>query len=88
MHIFWYPEAYEDYIAWCASDEKTCNRIKRFIEEITVFGPLTGTGKPERLRGDLSGVYSRRINRKDRLLYRIVNDRLEIIACRSHYNDT
>lgn len=87
MEILWSPEALEDYNAWRASDTKTCIRINRLLQEIIELGPLTGTGHPERLKWELTGIYSRRINKKDRLLYRLQNGKLEIISCRTHYDD-
>ena len=84
MEITWHPDALEDYNA---SNAKTKDRIIRLIEEIIEMGPLTGAGKPEALKWELEGSYSRRINKKDRLLYRIQNDNLYILACRHHYYD-
>ena len=63
--------------------EKVAIKLKEIIE----MGPLTGTGKPEALKWELEGLYSRRITKKDRLLYRILNDELQIVACRNHYDD-
>lgn len=84
MEIIFFPDARDDYLSY---SRKVQNRINRFIQEIIDLGPLQGTGKPELLHGDLSGIYSRRINKKDRLLYRITENRLEVIACRFHYLD-
>lgn len=84
MEITWHPKALEDYKSFNA---KTRNRISRMIKEIIEMGPLTGTGKPEALKWELEGLYSRRITKKDRLLYRILNDELQIVACRNHYDD-
>lgn len=81
-------QAWEEYIYWHTQDRKTLKKINKLIQDIMRNGPLEGEGKPELLKGNLSGFYSRRINEKDRLIYRILeNDVIEIYSCRDHYKD-
>ena len=84
MEISWYPDALEDFMK---SNAKIKQRISRLIEEIIVMGPLSGTGKPEILKWETEGMYSRRVTGKDRLVYCIRKDELIIVACRNHYDD-
>lgn len=78
--------AWEEYMYWHGQDKKTLKKINKLIADIMRSGALQGEGKPEALRGDLSGFYSRRINEKDRLVYKILNtDIIEIYSCRGHY---
>lgn len=86
MKKIWFDEAWDDYIYWQTQDKKTIKRINALLKDIerNYFG---GIGKPEPLKGELSGFWSRRIDDTNRLLYRINNDILEILSCRSHYND-
>ena len=85
MNKVWAPEAWEDYVWWQSQDRKTLKRINQLIKDIERNGLSEGVGKPEPLRGDLSGLWSRRINEKDRLVYRIDGMNLEIASCRYHY---
>lgn len=77
--------AFEDYIYWQKHDKKILYKINLLLKSITREGPLEGIGKPEKLRGNLAGFYSRRITHEHRLVYRIVQDDVEIAACRYHY---
>jgi len=81
-------EAWEDYLHWMESDPKTLNRLNDLIEECSRT-PFKGTGKPEPLKGDLQGWWSRRITKDDRLVYRVSgkgkDQVLEIAQCRRHY---
>lgn len=80
--------AWEDYLYWQSQDKKTLKRINRLIADIIRNGESTGEGKPEVLKGMLSGFFSRRINEKDRLIYRKISDEVvEIYSCRGHYCD-
>jgi len=72
-----------DYVSW-ADDRKTMKRINRLIAE-SPRDPGAGTGKPERLSGDLSGYWSRRINQEHRLVYTVEGDQLVIVQARYHY---
>lgn len=69
---------------WLASDRKTARRIVRLIAEIQ-RDPLTGIGKPEPLRGELSGYWSRRIDDQHRLVYRANDEEIKILKARYHY---
>lgn len=91
MLLVWSHEAWDDYLYWQERDRKTLKRINRIIKDIQRNGQSTGIGKPEPLRGDLAGYWSRRIDEKNRMVYRIRGEgdrrRLEIAVCRTHYND-
>ena len=84
MHKIWFDEALIDYIYWQTQDKKTLKRINSLIKD-TERNPFEGIGKPEPLKGDLSGFWSRRIDDTNRFVYRINNDKLEILSCRGHY---
>ena len=79
------PKAWEDYLYWQMQDKKTLKRINQLLQDIVRNGNA-GIGKPEPLSSDLSGDWSRRIDEKNRLVYRIQNDRIEVVQCRTHYN--
>ena len=76
----------KDYVFWETEDRKTLKRINSLIKDIERNGN-EGIGKPEPLTGELSGFWNRRINEKDRLIYQIEGDTINILACRYHYND-
>ena len=86
MRKVWFDEAWADYLYWQTQDKKTLKRINALIRDIE-RGGFDGIGKPEPLKGDLSGFWSRRIDDAHRLVYRIANDVLEIISCRGHYDE-
>ncbi len=83
--IVWTSAAWQDYVYWQGQDKKTLKRINTLIQE-TVREPFTGIGKPEPLRENLSGFWSRRIDDTHRLVYTVENENLAIIACRYHYD--
>ncbi len=83
--ITWTNEAWEDYIYWQAEDKKTIKRINKLIKDILRNGNTEGIGKPEPLRYDLQGFYSRRIDDEHRIVYIKEGDTLTIISCRYHY---
>ena len=85
MRKIWSDEAWEDYLDWQMQDKKTLRRINLLIKDAE-RNPYTGLGKPETLRGDLSGFWSRRIDDKNRLIYRFSSDFLEIASCKGHYD--
>ena len=87
MKIFWHEEGWEDYLYWQSQDRKTLKKINSLIKDIERNGELQGIGKPEALKDNLQGWYSRQIDEKNRLLYRIVDGFLEISQCKSHYGD-
>ena len=84
MRKIWDEAAWADYLYWQTQDKKTLKRINELIKDIERNGNL-GIGKPEPLKGNLSGLWSRRIDEYNRLVYRIREDLLEIVACRDHY---
>ena len=84
--IVFTPHAWADYTYWQGQDKKTLKRINTLIEA-AVREPFAGIGKPEALRGDLTGFYSRRIDDVNRLVYQAIDAELQIIACRYHYGD-
>ena len=76
----------KDYVYWQTEDRKTLRKINNLLEDIKRNGN-EGIGKPEALSGDLAGFWSRRINDKDRLIYKIDDENVYILACRFHYGD-
>ena len=84
MKLVFQEEGWEDYLYWQTQDRKTLRKINTLIKEC-LRTPFTGTGKPEPLRGKLSGWWSRRIDEANRLVYRPTDDGLLIAQCRYHY---
>ncbi|MTC78867.1 Txe/YoeB family addiction module toxin [Providencia sp. wls1916] len=82
--LTWTDQAWEDYLYWQRQDKKTLKRINKLIED-TKRTPFSGIGKPEPLKENLAGFWSRRIDETNRLVYAIENTALIIIACRYHY---
>jgi len=78
------PAAFEDLAWWIKKDRKKALRIVNLIKEVQ-RDPFSGTGKPEPLKHELSGCWSRRIDQKHRLVYEVKNDNIRILACRYHY---
>ena len=86
MKINFTEIAWKDYIYWQGQDKKTIKRINQLIQDID-RNHNEGIGKPEALKGNLFGWWSRRIDDKNRLVYRIQNNIIEIAQCRGHYGD-
>lgn len=84
MRKIWDETAWADCLYWQTQDKKTLKRINTLIKDIERNGNI-GIGKPEPLKGDLSGMWIRRIDEYNRLVYRIRDDMLEIASCRDHY---
>ena len=82
----WSDDAWEDFCYWQKQDRKTLKRILTLIKDIDRNG-YTGIGKPEPLREDLSGYWSRRIDDTNRIVYKISDDTIYIAQCGSHYRD-
>lgn len=82
----WTDAAWEDFIYWQNKDKKMLKRILVLIKDIERNG-YEGIGKPEALRGDLSGYWSRRIDAKNRIVYKVDGDTMKIVQCGSHYRD-
>jgi len=86
--LIWAQDSWEEYLFLLEHDKRAVKKINEFIKELRRSGkPDQGTGKPEALKGELSGFWSKRINEKDRLVYCFEDGCLVIIQCRSHYND-
>ena len=84
MKISFTPEGWEDYLYWQKIDKKIVKKINELIKEIKRH-PFEGLGKPEALKFDFSGCYSRRINQEHRLIYMVEENEIIIISCRYHY---
>jgi toxin YoeB len=82
--LAWTNAAWADYVYWQGQDKKTLKRINSLIKE-AMRDPHGGIGKPEPLRANLAGFWSRRIDDTNRLVYVVEKDQLVIIACRYHY---
>lgn len=85
MKIVFSKNSWEDYLSWQAEDKKMLKKINELIKDIQRT-PYTGVGKPEPLKFDLSGLWSRRIDREHRLVYQVIGDELLIYSCRYHYD--
>lgn len=83
----WDDDAWEDYLRWQGQDRKTLRRINAILRDIDRNGMSSGIGKPEPLKGNLSGRRRRRIDDPNRIVYRVRDGRVEIIQCGSHYRD-
>ncbi len=86
MNKIWFDEAWNDYLYWQTQDKKTLKRINTLLKDIE-RNNFDGIGKPEPLKGELSGFWSRRIDETNRFVYRINNGALEILSCKGHYDD-
>lgn len=85
MKLIWDEEAWDDYVDWQSEDKKTLKKINRLIKDIK-GNPYTGLGKPEPLKYELSGYWSRRIDDYNRLVYKVENNELRIAQCKTHYD--
>lgn len=79
-------KAFEEYLYWQTQDKKTLKRINALLKDIC-RSPFEGIGKPEPLKENLSGFWSRRIDDVNRIVYRINGEQIEVYQCKSHYND-
>lgn len=86
MKKIWFDEAWEDYLYWQAQDKKTLKRINLLLKDVE-RNAFSGLGKPEPLKGEFSGFWSRRIDETNRLIYRFIGETLEILSCKGHYTD-
>lgn len=88
MKVLFWSTAWDDYLHWQAEDAKMLERVNALLKE-AMRDPFRGTGKPEPLSGNLSGWWSRRINREHRLVYRVTGkgdvQAIEVAQCRYHY---
>lgn len=78
------PAAFEDLAWWVEKDRKKALRVIKLIKEVQ-RDPFSGTGQPERLKHELSGCWSRRIDEEHRPVYEVNEDKIRIMACRYHY---
>ena len=83
-NISFTDKAWQDNCYWQSQDKKTLKRINLLLQDIN-RNNFTGIGKPEPLKKDLSGYWSRRIDDSNRIVYRINNEQIEIIQCKGHY---
>ncbi len=84
MNLTWTPKAWEGYLYWQGQDAKKWKRINELIKD-AMRHPDSGLGRPERLQGNLSGCWSRRIDKEHRLIYTIKEDAFIVLQCRYHY---
>lgn len=84
--ITWTSKAWEDFIVLQDRDRKTTKKVIKLIKDIERNG-YTGIGKPEPLTGDLSGYWSRRIDAKNRIVYKVEDGTVKIVQCGTHYGD-
>ncbi len=80
-------KAWNDYLYWQTHDKKTQKRINQLLKD-ALRDPFSGIGKPEPLKDNLSGLWSRHIDDKNRLVYRVTDDMIEIIQCGAHYGES
>ena len=85
MKFLWHENAWDDYCAWQTEDKKTLKKLNALIKDIQ-RSPFDGIGKPEPLKENLSGWWSRRIDDTNRIVYKQDGDNIIIAACKGHYN--
>ena len=82
--LAWTDDAWSDYVYWQGQDKKTLKRINKLITD-TKRSPFEGIGKPEPLKENLSGFWSRRVDESNRLVYAVNGSHITVISCRYHY---
>lgn len=87
MNKIWHDNAWDDYLYWQSTSKQTLRRINQLVQDIERNG-YTGIGKPEPLKDNLSGWWSRRIDECNRIVYRIREQQIEILQCGGHYQDS
>ena len=85
MKILWHENAWDDYCAWQTEDKKTLKKLNALIKDIQ-RSPFDGIGKPEPLKENLSGWWSRQLDDTNRIVYKQDGDNIIIAACKGHYN--
>ena len=83
--LAWTRDAWSDYVYWQRQDKKTLRRINKLLID-TQRSPFEGIGKPEPLKENLSGFWSRRIDESNRLVYAVDDNQITVISCRYHYD--
>ena len=86
MRVLWEENAWEDYVSWQNEDRKTLRKINILVKDIQRT-PFEGIGKPEPLKGNMSGWWSRRIDEVNRIVYNSVDGVVTIASCKNHYQD-
>lgn len=86
MGILWEDEAWQEYLDWQEQDKKTLRKINKLVKDIQ-RNPFEGIGHPEPLSGNLSGWWSRHIDEKNRIVYKVGKSNTTILSCKDHYND-
>ncbi|MCL2344196.1 MAG: Txe/YoeB family addiction module toxin [Firmicutes bacterium] len=85
MNKTWHDRAWDEYIEWQNRDRKTLRRVNELLKDIDRH-PFTGIGKPEPLKGNKQGYWSRRIDEEHRIVYKVERDQLIIAQCGGHYD--
>ncbi len=83
----WHNSAWEEYLSWQTQDKKTLRRINTLLKDIE-RNPFAGIGKPEPLKGNLAGWWSRRIDEANRIVYKVEAEQVIILQCGGHYAET
>ena len=86
MKKIWHDKAWDEYVQWQTEDKKTLKRVNLLLKDIDRH-PFTGIGKPEPLKGNKQGYWSRRIDEANRIVYKVVRDKLITVQCGRHYDD-
>ncbi|MBQ1507999.1 MAG: Txe/YoeB family addiction module toxin [Erysipelotrichaceae bacterium] len=86
MRLLWDERAWDDYLFWQSEDKKTLRKVNVLLREIA-RDPFHGSGKPEPLKGDLHTWWSRRIDKKNRIVYTVKEDCILIASCKNHYSE-
>ena len=86
MTKVWHDKAWREYVAWQMEDKKTLKRINDLLKDID-RQPFSGIGKPEPLKGDKHGYWSRRIDGANRIVYKVERDQIIVAQCGRHYED-
>lgn len=85
-NILFTSKSWEEYCYWQTQDKKTLKKINQLLADIA-RNNFTGMGKPEPLKNNLNGYWSRRIDEVNRLVYKVTNNQIEVIQCKGHYNN-